>query len=170
MISPQEIIDLLQMQPLPVEGGYYAVTHHSSEKIVSNCLPDRYQNDRSITGSIYFLATSTAFSALHKLITDEQYFYHMGDPLEMLLLGPEGKGAIKQLGIDLDAGQQPQLLAPRNWWQGSRPLPGGSFGFTLISTSMSPAYEESDIEFGNREQLSMQYPGYAEMITSLTRS
>ncbi len=157
------------MQPLPVEGGYYTVTHHSQEMLSSRCLPERYQNDRSINGSIYYLATTSEFSAMHKLITDELYYFHLGDPLEILLLSPEGKGVIKQLGVDILANQQPQLLAPRNWWQGSRPLPGGSNGYSLVSTSMSPAYHPSDPEFGSREQLISAYPDYAHIITSLTR-
>ena len=168
-MTAHEIIESLGLQPLPVEGGYYTVTHRSTEVLSSEGLPTRYQNDRSISGAIYYLATVTQFSAMHKLLTDELYYYHLGDPLQILMLGPDGNGMVKLLGVDLADGQQPQLLVPRNWWQGSRPLPGGTFGFTLISTSMAPAYEASDTEFGNKERLMSQYPEYAETIASLTR-
>lgn len=168
-MTADEIIESLGLQPLPVEGGYYTVTHRSTEMLSSEGLPSRYQNERSISGAIYYLATVTQFSAMHKLLTDELYYYHFGDPLQLLMLGPEGNATVKLLGVELAAGQQPQLLVPRNWWQGSRPLPGGTFGFTLISTSMAPAYEEADAEFGDKERLIPQYPEYAEMIASLTR-
>ena len=152
-MTPLKIIESLGLKPLPVEGGYYAVTYRSTDMVSSDCLPSQYQNERSISGAIYYLATDTQFSAMHKLVTDELYYYHFGDPLELLMLGPEGNGMVKQLGVDFAAGQQPQLLVPSNWWQGSRPLPGGPFGFTLISTSMAPAYDPSDAVFSDREQL-----------------
>ncbi len=157
------------MKPLPVEGGYYAVTHIADEQLVAEALPTRYKSSRMLSGAIYYLVTKEQFSALHKLPTDELYYYHYGDPMEMLFLGPNGNGERKILGIQLASGQQPQLLAPRNWWQGSRPLPGGTHGFTLVSTSMAPAYHERDPVFGERETLKFQYPEYADIINSLSR-
>ncbi len=157
------------MKILPFEGGYFAVTHTADERLTAEVLPTRYKSSRMLSGAIYYLVTANQFSALHKLPTDELYYYHFGDPMEMLLLGPEGKAERKLLGMELKAGQQPQLLAPRHWWQGSRPLPGGTHGFTLVSTSMAPAYDERDPVFGERETLKSQYPEYADIINSLTR-
>ncbi len=169
-MTAEQIINTLRMRPLPQEGGYFAVTHNSDEQLGAEALPDRYKSSRMLSGAIYYLVTVEQFSALHKLPTDEIYYYHYGDPLEMLFLGPEGQGERIILGMQLDSGQQPQHLAPRHWWQGSRPLSGQPNGFTLVSTSMAPAYDESDPVFGDREELISQYPAYQDLVIALTRS
>jgi len=169
-MTADQIINALDMKPLPVEGGYYAVTHIADEQLVAEALPTRYKSSRMLSGAIYYLVTVEQFSALHKLPTDEIYYYHYGDPLEMLFLGPEGQGERIILGMYLDSGQQPQHLAPRHWWHGSRPLPGQHHGFTLVSTSMAPAYDETDPVFGERDELVAQYPAFGDLIMSLTRS
>ena len=92
-----------------------------------------------------------------------------GDPLEILLLDPKAGGRRSLLGMDLSSGQKPQLLAPRGWWQGSRPLSGKEYGYSLVSTSMAPAYMDTDPIFGSRSNLVSQYPEFTELITSLTR-
>lgn len=168
-MKAEEIIQKLNMRILPNEGGYFAVTHQSDEQLLKEGLPSRYHQSRFLSGAIYYLVTSDQFSAMHKLPTDELYYYHYGDPMEVLLLGPEGNGMVKILGMGLASGQQPQFVAPRGWWQGSRPLPGAPYGYTLVSTSMAPAYHESDPVFGEREALKLQYPEYQDFITALTR-
>ena len=169
-MTADQIINALDMKPLPVEGGYYAVTHIADEQLAAEALPTRYKSSRKLSGAIYYLVTVEQFSALHKLPTDEIYYYHYGDPLEMLFLGPDGQSKRIILGMQLESGQRPQYLAPLNWWQGSRPLPGQPHRFTLLSTSMAPAYDESDVVFGDREELISQYPAYIDLITVLTPS
>ncbi len=167
-MTAEQIINKLKLKPLSPEGGYFAVTHTSDEQLAAEVLPERYTNAKFFSGAIYYLVTSDNFSALHKLPSDELYYFHYGDPMEMLFLPPKGEGVCKILGIGLDTGQAPQILAPRNWWHGSRPLPGGPHGFSLVSTSMAPAYDERDPIFGERETLKSQYPEYADIINLLT--
>lgn len=165
-----EIIQFLGMQPLPHEGGYFAVTHTADEQLPAQALPSRYSGLRDLSGAIYYLETVEQFSAMHKLPTDELYYFHMGDPLEMLFLDEQGQGARKVLGLQLHQGQCPQILAPRHCWQGSRPLPGGPLGFTLVSTSMAPGYHMDDPVFGDRKELMKLYPKFKELIRDLTRT
>ena len=106
---------------------------------------------------------------MHSLPTDELYYYHYGDPLEMLFLFPDGSSEIRLLGPDIMAGQRPQILAPRHCCHGSRPLPGSLHGFSLCSTSMAPGFDESDPVFPSRDELLSTYPEHSELIESLTR-
>ncbi len=168
-MNAEEIISELNLQPLPVEGGFYQITFRADEVVPASGLPERYKSDRGLCGAIYFLETAEQFSAMHMLPTDELYYHHLGDPVEMLVLAPDGSGEIKIMGLDLDAGQRPHILAPRNHWHGSRPLPGGSHGFSLMSTSMAPAFGEEDSVFAEREELVNQYPKFQKMIEALTR-
>ncbi len=168
-MNAEKIIKMLNLSPLPIEGGYYQITFRADEKIPLDALPKRYPSTREFAGAIYFLETAEQFSAMHMLPTDEIYYHHLGDPVEMLVLAPDGSGVIQILGTDLDAGHRPQLLAPRNHWHGSRPLPGGRYGFSLMSTSMAPSYAETDSVFAEREELAKQYPEFRSMIDALTR-
>lgn len=168
-MTAAEIIKALDLHPLPQEGGYFAVSFTADERLEASQLPARYQNPRDMGGAIYYLETTEQFSAMHRLPTDELYYYHYGDPLEILLLHADGSGERKILGMQLDQGQRPQILAPRNSWQGSRPLPQGAFGFSLVSTSMAPGFHPSDPEFAHRENLIQGYPSFAGLIKDLTR-
>ncbi len=168
-ITAEQIIAHLNLRPLPIEGGYYAVTYRSDETLPAASLPERYDNARPLAGAIYFLMTTAQFSALHSLPTDEVYYYHLGDPVEMLLLHPDGTGTVRILGADICAGQQLQTLAPRQCWHGARPRPGARHGFSLCSTSMAPAYATGDAVFAEREGLIAQYPPFGTLITALTR-
>lgn len=168
-ITTEQIIQELALQPLPIEGGYYSIEYRSDEEIPAAALPDRYHNNRVLGGTIYFLETEQQFSAMHKLPTDEVYYYHLGDPLEMLLLYPDGSGETVLLGPDITAGQRLQILAPHDCWQGSRPLPGGEHGFGLVSTSMAPGFDDSDPVFAKRETLQAEYPEFSTLIEALTR-
>jgi len=168
-LTADQIIKLLGLEPLPEEGGLFRQTYRSAEEIPAVALPSRYGAPRRIATAIYYLLTADrdSFSALHRLKTDEVYHFYLGDPVEMLLLHPEGAGERVVLGQDLAAGQKVQLVVPTGAWQGSRLRPGGRFA--LLGTTMAPGYEEEDFELGGREALLRDYPDQAELIRGLTR-
>lgn len=168
-LTAQQIIALLELRPLPVEGGYFRQSYRTPELLAPEALPGGYREPHPLSTAIYYLLTADpdSFSALHRLPTDELWHFYLGDPVEMLLLHPDGSSQTVQLGIDLRAGQQVQVVAPAEAWQGARLLPGGKFA--LMGTSMAPGYIDSDYEGGERAALLAAYPDQAEHITALTR-
>ena len=169
MMTAQEVIDLLQLEPLPWEGGFFRQTYQSPETIPPAALPARYQQERVLGTAIYVVLTRSDFSAMHRLDTDEIFHFYYGDPLEMLLLHPDGSGEVFLLGHDLLAGQRPQKVVTRNVWQGTRLAPRGQVGFALIGTTMAPGFEWAGFELGESDALIKQYPAFAEMITARVR-
>jgi len=169
MMTVAEIIKQLNLEPLNQEGGYFRRTYQSSEKIPNGILPRQYQQDLAVGTAIYALFTPTEFSAMHRLDTDEIYHFYYGDPLEVLLLHPDGSGETFTLGNNFQAGMEPQKVVPKDVWQGSRSQPDGQHGFSLIGTTMAPGFEWGGFELGNKEQLQAQFPDFAEMIALLTR-
>jgi predicted cupin superfamily sugar epimerase len=157
----------LNLVPLPQEGGFYAETYRSSERLAPPCLPGRYQGERSLATAIYFLLTPDSFSALHRLASDEIYHFCGGDPVQMLHLGESGNGRVVLLGTDWDRGMRPQVVVPRGTWQGSRLLPGGRFA--LLGATVIPGFEFADFEIGHRGPLLAAYPEFADLIRALTR-
>ena len=169
MLTGQQLIELLNLEPLPHEGGYFRRTYVAQESVAASALPPRYQREMPLSAAIYYLLTPENFSAMHRLQTDEVYHFYYGDPVELLLLSPDGSGKIVTVGTDFGAGMRPQFVVPRDVWQGSLVQPKGQFGFALIGTTMSPAYDDASFELGKREELLCLYPDFAEGINGRTR-
>ena len=165
----QKIVEKLRLEPLVGEGGLFRQTYCSAEELRADQLPARYKSAHPLGTVIYFLLTDDpdSFSVLHRLPTDEVYHFYLGDPVEMLLLHPDGRAEEIALGSDILGGQQVQFVAPAHAWQGSRLKPGG--GFALLGTTMAPGYIQEDFEAGRRADLLAQYPQAAEQIKRLCR-
>ena len=170
MLTADQVIELLQLIPLPVEGGHFRQTYRSEETVPAGALPARYGRAKTLGTAIYYLLTPDpdSFSALHRLPTEEVYHFYLGDPVEMLLLRPDGGSERVVLGQDLLAGQRVQHVVPRGVWQGSRLADGGRFA--LMGTTMAPGYDEHDYTGGERDDLVRRYPAEADRIRRLTRA
>ncbi len=166
-MDAEHIKQLLGLKALPVEGGFYAEAYRSGEKIAKNALPSRYRGERCFGTAIYFLLTAAAFSALHRLRSDEVYHFYLGDPVEVLLLREDGAAETVTIGTDLAQGMRPQLAVMRGTWQGLRVKSGGNFA--LLGTTVSPGFEFDDFELGDRRSLLVAYPDFAELIRKFTR-
>lgn len=165
-MTVKELKKLLNLSPLPVEGGYFAETYRAPEVASQAALPSRYNGDRAFGTAIYFLLTADTFSALHRLKSDEVYHFYLGHPVTMLLLHPDGKSGVITLGQDVEAGQRVQVVVPRGSWQGSFLRPGGTFA--LMGTTMAPGFDAADFEIGDRQALIRAYPGRRPLIERLT--
>ena len=159
MLTARFLIERLDLEPLPVEGGYFRQTW----------LGQRYHHAKAAGTAIYYLLTDEpgCFSALHRLPTDEVYHFYLGDPVQQLLLHPDGRTEIVVLGQDLAAGQRVQHVAPRGTWQGSRLVPGGRVA--LLGTTMAPGFDPTDYDPGIRADLVAHYQGVASLVHALTR-
>ena len=165
----EQIIAQLNLQPLPFEGGWFAQTYKSRDILSGPTLPQRYPGPRAAGTAILYLMTSAqqGFSALHRLRGDEILHYHLGDPVESLLLYADGSFQRFAIGPDILHGQVVQLVIPAGTWQGHRVCKEGRY--TLISSTMAPGYEDEDFELGNRRVLCQQYPELRDEIIGLTR-
>ena len=169
MTMVEEIVELLGLEPLPVEGGLFRQTYMASDEIAAEALPARYGRSKPIGTAIYYLLTDEpdSFSALHRLPTDEIWHFYLGDPVELLLLYPDGNSEIVVLGQDLTADQHVQFVVPAGAWMGARLEEGGHFA--LMGTTMAPGYDDRDYDAGDAQELERQYPDRAVLIEELTR-
>jgi predicted cupin superfamily sugar epimerase len=168
MPTAAELIAVLQLQPLPLEGGYYRETYRSADAMPFDSFPQGGATRKSMATAIYYLLTADTFSALHRLPTDEIYHHYFGDSIQVVQLFPDGSGSLVELGSDILAGQHPQVVVPAGTWQGSFVAPGGSHA--LLGTTMSPGFDFTDFEPGDRETLLQKYPSFASLIERLTRT
>lgn len=159
--SIEAIREQLDLEPLPLEGGYFRQTWQG---------PNRPDGRPSGTAIIAMLSNhDDEFSAMHRLPIDEIWHFHAGDPVELLLLDPViGTAAIRLLGADLARHQEPQIVVPAGTWMGGRPA--GPSDWSLFSCTMSPGFVWGDYEGGTAEILGSEYPDVAEHIAQLCRS
>ena len=165
-MTAEELIKLLHLQPHPKEGGFFRETYRADEAFSAAALPSRYGAARAAGTAIYYLLTPNAFSALHRLASDEIFHFYLGGPVRMLQLLPDGQGRTVLLGSNLAAGQSPQVIVPRGVWQGSMLEPGASFA--LLGCTVAPGFDYADYEDGSREELIAKYPAFADWIRRLT--
>jgi predicted cupin superfamily sugar epimerase len=166
MVTAEQIRELLQMRPHPIEGGYFAETYRGAPVVPQSLLPG-YPGDRAISTAIYYLLTPDTFSAMHRVRGDEMFHFYLGDPVEMLQLKADGSGEAILLGQDIAAGMRLQHTVLGGVWQGSRVRAGGKYA--LLGTTMAPGFEYEDYETGQRQDLIARYPDFSPRITVLTR-
>lgn len=168
--TARNIIAHLQMEKIPAEGCWFVLTYHSSDVLAPAAVPSRYAGSRLAGSGIYGLETTDDFSALHRLKTDEMWHFYGGDPLEMLLLYPDGRAETVILGPDVLHGQRPQFVVPRGVWQGSKPVGKATDAYSFFGDTLAPGFDPADFEIGYRDELQKAYPKAAAKIAGLTRS
>jgi predicted cupin superfamily sugar epimerase len=72
----------------------------------------------------------------------ETWHFHKGGPLALRLAPLNGPAETLTLGADLKAGERPQAVVPRGWWQSARSLGD----FTLVGCTVAPGFEFSGFE------------------------
>jgi predicted cupin superfamily sugar epimerase len=157
-----DVVRLLQLEPLPQEGGFFRRTAESPSFI------DSPWGRRRAWSSIYALFTADGLSAMHRLRQDEVWCFHAGDPLEALRLPPDGPGERVVLGLDPDKGHRSQDIVLARTWQGARVVPGGRW--SLVSCVVAPEFIWEDFEMSPAEPLVRAYPEFEGLIRALTPS
>lgn len=165
-MNAQEVIDILNLEPLYDEGGYYHEIYRSAESLPTEALPGRYGSSRCFSTSIYYLITKDSFSAFHRLKSDEVFHFYLGDPVTMVQIQPGGDFQRITLGNDLRAGHNPQCVVPKGIWQGL--YLEGEGEFALLGTTVSPGFEFEDFDLADAQTLLEQFPDEAEIIRKLT--
>ena len=159
--SAADVIGLLDLQPLPQEGGYFRRTAESPAFI------DSPWGRRRAWSSIYALFTDKECSALHRLRQDEVWCFHAGDPIEALRLPPGQPGERVVLGSNPGLAQRSQDVVLARTWQGARVIPGGRWA--LVSCVVAPEFQSDDFELADAGALADVYPMFSDIILALAR-
>nr|WP_210163334.1 cupin domain-containing protein [Niveispirillum irakense] len=127
-----DIIRLLDMRPHP-EGGHYVETWRDQPP----------GGGRGRHTAIYFLLAAGERSHWHRVKdADELWHFHAGAPL-ILSLSPDGEQRVDhRLGIDLAAGERPQIMVPAGQWQ----MAVSQGAWTLVGCTVTPAFEFAQFE------------------------
>lgn len=165
-LRAQQVIDLLGLKPHPT-CGFVAETFRSQQLIPQAALPAMYEGGRPFGSVLYFMVTPEARIRLHRIRSDQMYHHYLGDPLEVLLLHPDGSGAVQMVGSDLATGALPQLFIPGGTFHVSRLRAGDSY--SLLGTTEWPGVEPPDVELGDRNRLLATHPAFRDEIIDFTK-
>lgn len=162
-------IERLDLRPHP-EGGYFRETYRASETIDSAGLPARFEGARVFATAIYFLLTRDAFSAFHRIRSDELWHFYAGAPITIIVLDADGKGqlATHALGRDPTRGESLQVVVPAGAWFAAEVASAGAYG--LVGCTVAPGFDFADFELGARADLQARYPQHRGVIERLTRA
>jgi len=161
-----DIIKTLDLKPHP-EGGYFRETYRSEGEILQKCLNHNFTGNRNYSTCIYFLLTSVAFSAFHKIRQDEIWHFYDGSPLQLYMISPEGKHSNAIIGKEIIKGQVPQFVVPSSTWFAASVVKKNNFA--LLGCTVSPGFDFSDFTLADRNNLIKSFPQHKEIITRLTR-
>jgi len=166
--SAEDVIRLLDLKPLPEEGGYYRETFRALKvEAPARAFGIQSVMPRTASTAIYYLVTPESFSALHRVASDEVFHFYAGDPIEIIQIDSAGRISKTIMGNDIFVGHTPQVIVKKHVWQGLRILPGGSWA--LMGTTVAPGFEFEDFVIGPREQLIQAYPQHKDDIIRFTR-
>ena len=142
-LSAQDIIRHYDLMP-HVEGGHYRRVWCSSQDLQPESLPCGIYGSRPCSTSILYLLQAGERSRLHRIRQDELWHFHLGGPLRLYCLTPDGKELDRILGADILAGQHLLLPMPGGCWFGAEPCPGTDF--SLVSCTVAPGFDFRDFE------------------------
>lgn len=159
-----DVISLLNLEPLPEEGGFFRQTYKST---ITVNIPGL--GERVLSTAIYYLITNNESSALHRLKQNELFHFYAGDPVEMMQLPPEGEHKISVIGNDLQQGHVPQMLVPAGVWQGLKLMNANNENWALLGATVTPGFEFDDFELASPSSLIDQFPHLTELIKKFTK-
>jgi predicted cupin superfamily sugar epimerase len=150
-------INNLQMTAHP-EGGFYKETYRSAEQMETKA------GKRNISTAIYFLLQNQQKSHFHKIKSDEQWFHHLGETLEISYIFNDELHQI-YLGNNPENGEVLQATIPANTWFASRLKSGNGFG--LVSCTVTPGFDFQDFEMAKKSDLMAQFPALQDIIEEM---
>jgi predicted cupin superfamily sugar epimerase len=154
----------LGLAPHP-ERGFFVETYRAPLDVNA---PGR-DGSRSAGTAIYFLITpDEPATFLHRLASDEIFHLYEGGPLEILRLSANGNWDVATLGLDIAAGERPQVVVPAGTWFGTMLASGA--GYCLVGCTVAPGFEFRDFELAEGPELERRYPDAAPWIRRMTRT
>ena len=158
-MQSKDIIAALDLEPHP-EGGWYRETYRSAETMTT-----KNGAKRNVCTAIYFLLEGKNKSHFHRIESDETWFFHSGETLEVLMI-EDGELRTVLLGNNLSKGEMPQFTVPARTWFAAK-IKSGT-GYSLVSCTVAPGFDFADFELAERAKLSNEFSELKNVIREFT--
>jgi len=148
IMNAKQLIEKLKLQAHP-EGGFYRETYRSKEQISTT-----NGTIRNVSTAIYYLLENEDKSHFHRIKSDESWFFHQGETLEIVSL-QDGQLQTIWLGNNIEQGEVPQATIPANTWFACKIKK--AVGYSLVSCTVAPGFDFADFEMANKNELLVEY-------------
>ena len=156
-VSAEDAIKTLGLKPHR-EGGWFRRTYESEHML------QLAQGSRPCGTSILYLLKKSEVSRLHSLRSDETWYFHRGNSLELNLFD-SGEFRCVHLGNAIELGQVPQATISAGTVFGA--FPCGPEEWSLVSCSVSPGFDYADLIWPDADELKKQYPEKESLLRKL---
>ncbi|RXK17938.1 cupin domain-containing protein [Macrococcus sp. DPC7161] len=150
-MNKESLIRQLNLQPHP-EGGYYHQTYISKDSV----------GNRALFTSIYFLLESGNISHFHRIDADEMWYFQGGDSLTVHMILEDGTYQCVRVGLDVENGEVPQFLVPKNTIFASTVEDNNQWSF--VGCMVAPGFLFEKFELFTQAELIEQYPQHEAII------
>ena len=134
-LTAQDAIFTLGLVRHP-EGGWYAEMFADEAD----------ETGRPLSTAIYYLLEAGEISRWHRVDAVEVWHYYAGAPLALRI--SDGKSIdLHVLGPDLEGGQRPQVVVPKQAWQAA----ASTGAFTLVGCTVAPGFQFSGFELADED-------------------
>ena len=144
------------------EGGYFNENYRNSSELN---IDEKYSGKRNLATSIYYMLEYGQFSKLHRLKSDEIWYFHHGAPLKVHVFN-ENLYQSYVLGTNLKENQLLQLIIPAGAIFGAEVLESNSF--TILGCMVSPGFHFDDFEIIKAVEVLAIFPEQKTIIEKLT--
>lgn len=155
------LVRRLGLQPHP-EGGYYRETYRAAETVRRPALDVQ----RAASTAIYYLLSGDAWSAWHRIRSDEVWHFYAGGPLLVHVLDGQGGLITHRLG---NAIQNPdcvfQAVVPAGCWFAAERVHADRY--TLAGCTVAPGFDFADFELADADRLAADYPAHRALVARL---
>ncbi len=166
-MNKMDVIEKLSLIPHP-EGGYYGETYRSELLVDPG---SSFSGKRHVATCIYFLLSTGDVSKLHRIKSDEIWYHHEGDPVEVVWVDDEG-GMQSQVCGPLSLDYDPQVIVKKDTLFGARLTCGNekSAGYGLVSCSVSPGFSFDDFHMPGLNEIRGEFPNLDKDLVSFIKT
>ncbi|WP_259070573.1 cupin domain-containing protein [Mucilaginibacter sp. X4EP1] len=153
-------INHLSLQPHP-EGGYYKEVYRSDHQIIRV----GSEEPRQACTSIYYLLEGADFSGFHRILSDELWYFHKGQPLLIHCINRQGDYWVMELS-DNPSGSLSVAVEAGTWFAAEI---SSKNEFSLVSCNVAPGFEFTEFEMAHKQTLIVSYPQHSDLLNRLCR-
>ncbi|MCJ8273358.1 MAG: cupin domain-containing protein [Psychrosphaera sp.] len=161
VITKDQIMQSLALEPHPLEGGYFKRTYESDINIGETTLDNNRGNRKLMTTIVYMLTDDSPICYMHCNKSDIVHFYQGGGATKYTMVSPDGQLSEKILGPDVANGHCLQLVVTAGNWKTSTLL-DGTYG--LIGEAVAPGFEYEDNVLATKDKIKALFPDLVERL------
>ena len=153
------------------EGGFFRETYRAADRVLRAAATDDpavdLAADRAASTAIYYMLSDDAFSAWHRIRSDEIWHFYAGDPIDVHVIDANGTLQTHRLGNALEHDHTVfQAMVPAGHWFAATRI-AGNHGFALAGCTVAPGFEFSEFELADARALRAVHPQHTAILQRL---